>query len=49
MQMILTVAAVVQKFRWILAPEQGPVQPEAHVAVRPQGGMRMVATARGKV
>jgi cytochrome P450 len=46
MQMVLTVATVLQKYRWSIAPEQGPVDPEAHVAIRPKGGLRMVGTAR---
>jgi len=46
MQMVLTVATVLQRFRWTLAPEQGPVEPEPHVAIRPKGGLRMVPSRR---
>jgi cytochrome P450 len=46
MQMVLTVATVLQRFRWTLAPEQGPVEPEPHVAIRPKDCLYMVAANR---
>lgn len=46
MQMVLTVATVLQQFRLQLAPKQSVVEPEAHVAIRPKGGLHMVATRR---
>ena len=42
MQMVLTVATVLQRFRLTLAPGQGTVEPEPHVAIRPKGGLHMV-------
>jgi cytochrome P450 len=46
MQMVLTVATVLQRFRLALAPNQGPVEAEPHVAIRPKGGLAMVPTCR---
>lgn len=46
MQMVLTVATVLQSFRWALAPGRGPVEPEPHVAIRPRGGLHMVPAVR---
>jgi cytochrome P450 len=37
----LVAATVVQQFRLTLAPGQGPVEPELHIAIRPRGGLRL--------
>jgi hypothetical protein len=44
--MALTLATVLQRFRLALAPDQGPVLPEPHIAIRPKGGLHMVPTHR---
>jgi cytochrome P450 len=41
MEMALIVATVQQQYRLELAPDQGPVEPELHVAIRPRGGLRV--------
>jgi cytochrome P450 len=41
MEMALIVATVLQRYRLELAPDQGPVEPELHVAIRPRGGLRL--------
>lgn len=46
MQMTLTIATVLQRFRWALSPGQGAVEPQPHVAIRPKGGLPLVATRR---
>jgi cytochrome P450 len=46
MQMTLTIATVLQRFRWALAPGQSEVEPEPQIAIRPKGGLPMVATRR---
>lgn len=46
MQMVLTVATVLQRFRWTLAPGQASVEPEPHIAIRPKGGLHMVPVRR---
>jgi cytochrome P450 len=46
MQMVLTVATVLQRFRLALAPGHGPVEPEPHIAIRPRGGLHVVPTCR---
>lgn len=46
MQMVLTVATVLQRFRLELAPNQGTVEPEPHIAIRPRGGLHMVPVSR---
>jgi cytochrome P450 len=47
MQMVLTVATILQRFSLTLAPGQGSVEPEPHVAIRPKGGLRMIPATRG--
>lgn len=46
MQMVLTVATILQRFRLSLSPAQGSVEPEPHVAIRPKGGLKMVPFLR---
>ena len=46
MQMALTVATVLQRFRLPLAPGYGPVEPEPHIAIRPKHGLHMLPTPR---
>jgi cytochrome P450 len=41
MEMILIVASVLQKFRVRLAADQGDVEPEPLIAIRPKGGLRV--------
>jgi cytochrome P450 len=46
MEMVLIVATMLQRYRLALAPGQGAVVPEVHVAIRPRGGLRMKALRR---
>lgn len=46
MQLTLTVATLLQRFRWSLAPGREIVEPEPHIAIRPKGGLHMVPTSR---
>jgi len=46
MQMTLTIATVLQRYRLALAPGQGEVEPEPQIAIRPKGGLPLVATRR---
>ena len=48
MQMVLTVATVLQQFRLGLAPGQEQVEPEPHIAIRPRGGLHMLPTPRSR-
>jgi cytochrome P450 len=41
MQMTLTVATVMQRWRWTLAPGVQSIDPEPHIAIRPKGGLPM--------
>ena len=46
MQIVLTVATVLQRFRLALTPGRNTIEPEPHVAIRPRGGLPMVVTRR---
>lgn len=48
-EMTLIVASILQKWRLILAPEQGPVVPEPLLALRPKGGLQMLVRPRTAV
>lgn len=41
MEMVLSVATVVPHFRLVLPANHAPIVPEAYIAVRPRGGLRM--------
>jgi cytochrome P450 len=41
MEMVLILATVLQRFRVRLAADQGEVEPEALIAIRPKGGLRV--------
>jgi cytochrome P450 len=49
MEMILIVATVLQKMRVKLAPEQGPVEPEPLIAIRPKGGLQLTISRRAEL
>jgi hypothetical protein len=42
------VASVLQRFRVKLAADQGPVEPEALIAMRPKGGLRVELEPRAQ-
>jgi cytochrome P450 len=46
MQMTLTLATMLQRFRWALSPADKEIEPEPQIAIRPKGGLPMVATRR---
>jgi cytochrome P450 len=46
MEMILILASVLQKFRVELAAGQGDAEPEALIAIRPRGGLRIALECR---
>jgi hypothetical protein len=46
MEMSLVMATVLQQFQLRLAPDQGPVEPEVPVAIRPREGLRVRVKAR---
>jgi cytochrome P450 len=46
METVLIVASVLQQFRLRLASDQGPVEPEPLIAIRPKGGLRVELTPR---
>jgi cytochrome P450 len=46
MEMILIVATILKRFRVRLAPDQGEVEPEALIAIRPKGGLRVTLARR---
>ncbi len=46
MEMILIVAGVLQKFRLKLSADQGAVEPEPLIAIRPRGGLRLAISPR---
>jgi len=48
MEMVLIVASVLQRFRVKLAADQGPVEPEALIAMRPKGGLRVELEPRAQ-
>jgi cytochrome P450 len=41
MEMVLIIACVLQRFRVHLAADQGAVEPEALISIRPKGGLRV--------
>lgn len=41
MEMTLTVATVLRRYRIALSPDQGSVEVEPHTAIRPRGGLRV--------
>src|SRR5262249_3282795 len=45
-EMALVVATVVRQYRLALAPEQGSVEPEPLLAIRPRGGLLMTLNLR---
>lgn len=47
MEMTLIVASVLQRFAVEPVPRQGPVEPEALVALRPKGGLPLLVRQRG--
>lgn len=46
MEMTLVVATVLRRYRVRLAPSQGPIEVEAHTAIRPRGGLRLAVERR---
>lgn len=46
LEMTLTVATILRRFRIRLAADQGPVEVEPHTAIRPKGGLRVQIDAR---
>jgi cytochrome P450 len=46
MEMTLTVATLLRRYRFALAPGQAPVEPEPHTAIRPRGGLRLSVERR---
>lgn len=49
MEMILIVATVLQKMRVKLAAEQGAVEPEPLIAIRPKGGLQLAISRRAEL
>ena len=49
MEMVLIVATVLQKVRVTLAADQGEVEPEPLIAIRPKGGLRVAISRRSKL
>jgi cytochrome P450 len=49
MEMILIVATVLQKVRMKLAPEQGVIEPEPLIAIRPKGGLLVEINRRAEL
>jgi cytochrome P450 len=45
-EMALVVATILRRYRVGLAPGQGPVEVEAHTAIRPRGGLRLSVQRR---
>jgi len=43
LEMTLVVATVLREFQFTLSPRQGPVEVEPHTAIRPRGGLRVLA------
>jgi cytochrome P450 len=40
-EMVLVTATLLQKLRFELAPEQGPVKVKRQLSLRPEGGLRL--------
>lgn len=49
MEMILIVATVLQKVRVKLAADQGAIEPEPLIAIRPKGGLRVAISRRAEL
>ena len=49
MEMILIVATVLQKVRVTMGAEQGAVEPEPLIAIRPKGGLRVEISRRAEL
>lgn len=49
MEMVLIVATVLQRYRVRLAVDQGPVEPEPLIALRPKGGVRLALARRSEI